>query len=354
MKKSKVCILTGITAGALLLTGCRETPDSVIVKQKGEKAIEKYEEEKTDTSSGEASRNIREKLSVPETFSEDITAEDGKIIIHTDAAVELPDTTGFSTVEVKAVPLTQEFMDTITNGLFPEKKMYEPEYYYGMTKEYYQNKINEVRALMAQDSAESESGEALTQEDLQQMLEEYEAAYAEAPKSLEKKETAPLLTENGTGDPRFSGVAEDENGRPYSYFVKASADEPVSVQVKYLGDTENASDQALWSDYTPASQYVPEELGTEEKIKSAVGISYEEAKKTADEKAASIGISDMSADAWDYAICRDIERSDEVIKTGFVFYYTRKIDGCPVTYTSAIGEALRIWTAPLSPGHMNI
>ena len=72
MKKSKVCILTGITAGALLLTGCRETPDSVIVKQKGEKAIEKYEEEKTDTSSGEASRNIREKLSVPETFSEDI------------------------------------------------------------------------------------------------------------------------------------------------------------------------------------------------------------------------------------------------------------------------------------------
>ncbi len=46
MKKSKVCILTGITAGALLLTGCRETPDSVIVKQKGEKAIEKYEEEK--------------------------------------------------------------------------------------------------------------------------------------------------------------------------------------------------------------------------------------------------------------------------------------------------------------------
>ena len=141
---------------------------------------------------------------------------------------------------------------------------------------------------MAQDSAESESGEALTQEDLQQMLEEYEAAYAEAPKSLEKKETAPLLTENGTGDPRFSGVAEDENGRPYSYFVKASADEPVSVQVKYLGDTENASDQALWSDYTPASQYVPEELGTEEKIKSAVGISYEEAKKTADEKAASV------------------------------------------------------------------
>ena len=96
MKKSKVCILTGITAGALLLTGCRETPDSVIVKQKGEKAIEKYEEEKTDTSSGEASRNIREKLSVPETFSEDITAEDGKIIIHTDAAVEQPDTTGFS------------------------------------------------------------------------------------------------------------------------------------------------------------------------------------------------------------------------------------------------------------------
>ena len=349
MKKSKVCILTGITAGALLLTGCRETPDSVIVKQKGEKAIEKYEEEKTDTSSDEASRNIREKLSVPETFSEDITAEDGKIIIHTDAAVELPDTTGFSTVEVKAVPLTQEFMDTITNGLFPEKKMYEPEYYYGMTKEYYQNKINEVRALMAQDSAESESGEALTQEDLQQMLEEYEAAYAVAPKSLEKKETAPLLTENGTGDPRFSGVAEDENGRPYSYFVKASADEPVSVQVKYLGDTENASDQALWSDYTPASQYVPEELGTEEKIKSAVGISYEEAKKTADEKAASIGISDMSADAWDYAICRDIERSDEVIKTGFVFYYTRKIDGCPVTYTSAIGGGLEDMDSTIEP-----
>ena len=63
-----------------------------------------------------------------------------------------------------------------------------------MTKEECQKKISEIKALMAQNPAESGGGENNSKENLQNMLEQYESAYADAPDTAEKTETEPLLS----------------------------------------------------------------------------------------------------------------------------------------------------------------
>ena len=80
-------------------------------------------------------------------------------------------------------------MDKITQGLFPEKKCTSSDSYLVMTKEECQKKISEIKALMAQNPAESGGGENNSKENLQNMLEQYESAYADAPDTAEKTET---------------------------------------------------------------------------------------------------------------------------------------------------------------------
>lgn len=152
MNKKSTCILTVLLSGAVLLGGCQETPDSVIVKPKGREAIEQYEEDESREESGEEQQGLREKLGVPERFQDEIVLEDGKVTLTTDAVIELPKAPGFSTIEVSAVPLTQDFMDRITQGLFPEGKIYSSDSYFLMTKDDCQKEINKIKAEMAQAS----------------------------------------------------------------------------------------------------------------------------------------------------------------------------------------------------------
>ena len=104
------------------------------MKPKGKEAIENYEEDKSREDSSEKQQGLREKLGIPETFQDKVVLEDGKVTLTTDAVIELPDAQSFSAIEVSAVPLTQEFMDKITQGLFPEEKMYSSDSYFVMTK----------------------------------------------------------------------------------------------------------------------------------------------------------------------------------------------------------------------------
>ena len=53
MKRKNAGILAALLSGAVLLGGCQETPDSVIVKPKGKEAIENYEEDKSREDSSE-------------------------------------------------------------------------------------------------------------------------------------------------------------------------------------------------------------------------------------------------------------------------------------------------------------
>lgn len=350
MNKKSTCILTVLLSGAVLLGGCQETPDSVIVKPKGREAIEQYEEDESREESGEEQQGLREKLGVPERFQDEIVLEDGKVTLTTDAVIELPKAPGFSTIEVSAVPLTQDFMDRITQGLFPEGKIYSSDSYFVMTKDDCQKEINKIKAEMAQASTESEDEEEISKENLQNMLEELEAAYAEAPETAEKKEVSPLLAVDESGFESFSGVVEIPE--PYFYRIFEGSGDSIRVRVSHYGENEAAQPGAGWGEYQFAKDDIISQIGSEDEIKSSAGISYEEAKKIADDKISAIGVSDMDIGSWDYAVYmyRGNEGEEvQVSNTGYMFYYTRRIGSTPIIYTLSEGGGLEDMDSTIEP-----
>lgn len=350
MNRKSTYIFTVLLSSTVLLSGCQETPDSAIVKPKGKEAIEQYQEDDTQESTGEKQQGLREKLGVPERFQDEVVLEDGKVTLTTDAVIELPETQGFSTIEVSAVPLTQEFMDRITQGLFPEGKIYSSDSYFVMTKDDCQKEINKIKAEMAQSSTESEDGDGISREDLQNMLEELEAAYAEAPETAEKKEVSPLLAADESGFKSFSGVVETPE--PYTYRISEGAGDSIRVRVNHYGENEAAQPGAGWAEYQFAKNDIASQIGSEDEMESSAGISYEEAKKIADDKMAAIGVTDMEIGTWDYAVYmyRGMEGEDiQVSNTGYMFYYTRQIGNTPITYTLSSGGGLEDMDSTIEP-----
>ena len=107
-----------------MLAGCAQTPESSLVRQKGNKALDSYKEaddkdvnmagnassadqttasESTGTSDTAASTNvhpdnasaarttIRDLINAPETYKSQVTDDTSKLVVNTDAAVEIPD-----------------------------------------------------------------------------------------------------------------------------------------------------------------------------------------------------------------------------------------------------------------------
>ena len=88
-------------------------------------------------------------------------------------------------------------------------------------------------------------------------------------------------------------------------------------------------------DYSSGSSY---EKPTEESI----GISLDDAKQLVQEKVDAMGLGDMSQCGWNYAIQTSIGTDDtsSYLGGGYVIYYSRTINGVPLTYTMDAGGAL--------------
>lgn len=371
MIKKRFGVLALCAAGVLLLGGCKETPNSVIVKQKGEKAIDNYQEEDELTADigaedGEDYSSIlRSRIGAPDHYENTFTKEDGRLVINTDAPVEIPDTPQISTLKVIAEPMTPEWFQEMTEGLFPDGKFYDMDAYHILTKAELEAKITELKGCIAQgnvdpfDYGTDEFGNLYF--DINQVLEMYEDEYAEAPETVNKQEISPEIKEDEYGG-GFWGIVETGDGGVYSYRVGNTDWQSTYVSIEQIRKEDRSYREIMWSeygtDYSSAAsdnslQYSSDWKPSEEEMKKAIGISREEAKRMADEKVSAMGISDMEVDQWDYCMLMagdegSIE-SKEMVNSGYWFYYSRRVKNCPVTYTMNRGGGLEDMDSTVDP-----
>ena len=78
----------GFTLCLGLLTGCAQTPESSLVKQKGSKSLDTYKEAEVTTA---ARTTIRDLINAPATYKSQVTDDSAKLVVNTDATVEIPD-----------------------------------------------------------------------------------------------------------------------------------------------------------------------------------------------------------------------------------------------------------------------
>lgn len=344
-RKCKIWFAIGLCI--MMMAGCEKTPDEVIVKEKGSGNIEAYE------SVDETGESLRETLGVPEHYKKESVYEDGGLVIDTDAEVIVPEVSAIDTVNVTARGGNQELIDTVTKVFFDGDKIYNGVSYTTMTKTDIEERIALLKRYKAENNLDpyelgkDENGNLCF--DIDQEIENYEGWYQDAPEDVAKEEVIPafgLKYPDGKGgtetyDDKFFGVAETKNGN-YVYNINSkdpSISKEIHFKISRMMEKEDSWELSRWLE----GQYVrnPEvnQYLSDEFLKNLAGISYEEAKKQAEEKAECLGM-DLELYDWDYAVYYHgtgnvTEQNSK--DAGYRFYFTRKISGTPITYTSDRG-----------------
>ena len=108
----------GIVLCIGMFTGCAQTPDSSLVKPKGSKAVDAYTEaDDVSGSKGEASESknddgseskttIRNLIDAPQNYKSHVEDDSAKLVVNTDASVEIPEVEKISAISVTAAEVT--------------------------------------------------------------------------------------------------------------------------------------------------------------------------------------------------------------------------------------------------------
>lgn len=370
MKKRTASALLAMVMAITFLAGCAETPESSLVKKKGNIKEIQYEEAKEEGKGNQESpvgKSIRETTGAPETYQSEAADATGNLKILTDAKVEIPDADHASVIEVTQHPFGQEQIDLITDTFFKNAKIYTSRSYHTRTKDVVQKELTWWKDNLARGNLDpnglgkDENGNYYL--DINQTIENLEKEYETAPETRTLKEIKPqygLKEDNGAGgtftmEDYFSGVAVTEDGTAFDYHINSYGAAPMSVEISNQSryEKENIINEFMyWDGYdyysklAGSSQWVDTEwVPTEEELKDEIGISLEEARALADEKVKQLQIPDMELGDWEYGLCLYQKGSGEDQKlvltdTGYILHYTRKLGEIPITYTEEQGGEL--------------
>lgn len=360
MKRKKIIIIAAVLAAAMI-AGCEETPDDIIVKEKNKNNTADY---KTAEKNKEPIEKI---INAPKHYKNTINLQDGKLVIDTDAEVFVPEAEALNTIQVKAKEINQAFLEQVTKAFFGDSPIYEGVAYSVMTKDEIQEKITTLKKYAAEgnldpyDYGTDEEGNAMY--DIYARITDLEEQYKTAPDTVEKKKVTPAFgVEYDRGDGimekdenNFMGVVETKEGK-YDYMISKIGGESkeITFRINKIKEDIDLTMTNSWlsASYfrTPGSEeniYI-----SEEELKEYAGISYEEAEKIAVEKVQKLSLEHMELTEWDYSIFSVGEngvQKDNIIDGGYEFYFTRKLDGVPVTYTMSYGGSLESMESTVVP-----
>ncbi|MDD3338870.1 MAG: DUF6034 family protein [Lachnospiraceae bacterium] len=347
--KSK--IIRTVAAGvfmSLALCACEKTPEDVIVRQKGQAQNEAANAESGTAAEKESS--LYQTLGA-ETHYTSSSGNDTGLKIQVDADVKLPDVSAIPTYEVSARPFDQEWIDKVTETFLPGGKAYDAEEYFQLTKAECKERLDMLKEALAAGNMDpynygkDEDGNYLY--DINEEIASMENQYNEAPKEKTYTEITPMLSDENT----FMGMVEMPDQSVYKYNMKEYEGMEIHIQ-RVSDETERSvSPDYSWIDYEMMVGFEEEEGAlqppSEEEVRDMAGISFDEAKKVADEKVQALGIEGMEVGCSDYAVRRvDVSAEQDggtmkVTNAGYHFIYERIVQGVPIISTMEIGGALQ-------------
>lgn len=361
MKRKYVAVMTTVLCLGLL-AGCQETPENTIVREKGADNVKEYDSAENSEGEGNA---LREALNVPEHYKNEETYENGALVIDTDAEVIVPDAASMNTYSVSAKEVNQDMIDQVTQAFFEEgDKFYNGHSYFDWTKEDYQERITRLKKYKAEgnldpyDHGMDENGEL--QFHIDEVIANYEENMKNAPDEVKKEEVTPSFglkyeseKEKGVDEDCFLGAAETKNGN-YYYNISYGLNPDISFKIsKIREDDIDPQEFTSWheGEYFLEGESIDRKPFSEDFAKKFIHISREDAEKMAVEKVEKLGWG-LKVHHWDYVLYYHGEgglNEDSVLDGGYLFQFTRELDGVPVTYTSSYGGALEDMDSTLVP-----
>ncbi len=372
MKRTDFLILLTLTLGCCIIGGCGTYAETSMVHPKNAASAERINTESAfanipdkthSTDSADSSyekmpvsnasnsnktaltddtRSLRSLLGAPEHVKSSLQNESGNLQVDIDASVEIPEVSSIPSVPVSEHRITQADIDRITETIFPEATFYTSQSYHQMTKRDIQSTINQLEQYLAEGNTDPYAY-GWTEFDMRQSIADKKQLMNQ---SLEEKnliEVPALLGSKSSGpipEDEMYIVAVTSDGTAYNYSVMNFMGHKIRIE-KYRPE-EDRSITWNWME-CQTIRGIRHNVPTEDTLQKSVGITLEDAQKTAEEILVQIGLTDTALRSWDYALLLPEEttgQSSGVPKdVGYILHYTRDVNGIPITYTDSTSRS---------------
>lgn len=325
----------------LSMAACQATPDKNIIVGKSldemiDKATQTPPAEETQMQGG----TLAEKLGATDTYTAELVDAKGKVSIHVNADVQIPDTAGVSVQRVGRGNFTQDqvnvLMDMLMKGEAFSGDDFKP------TKSEIQQKILEVQAAKNQVSPDDSNGKKIGRADWDAYLADLQKQLEAAPETSERipstgqLEPMTMETDYSTGEKLYALAQSDEGG--YESLGVYNYDESTNF-LEYTSEKNSFSKNMgyFWTkEAVEQNSYTG--IETIESIPD-VTITLEEAKAQAEALISALGVENLvcySADKmYGGSYDKTVDQSEYINPRKSVWFlrYTRGVDNVPVTYT---------------------
>lgn len=322
--KQAISIVAALLAGVLLFAGCQATPEQPVVMQKD---MEQMLEKAQDTNPPAEEQTLAEQYGIPEQLTEEWSGADGKLSIHVDAPITMPEA-AMPVVRVKAEGFSQETATALFHYFMDGKTAmtYNP----GppvMTKSDIEETILLYKQLIADGTIEEQ--QMMTPEEAEEEIKRLEEEYKTAPTSADEhtpsaSDGTMLLYEESYSDGqtvikekvyKLSATAGEEH---------LSVSRPAQDNGSLTGFFTYSTDDDLGRFYNGAPRVLPEDAPENERP----ALSPEEAGALCGGVFEAMGVSDVQlAQAYvtgtpgDYA---------------YILYYVRTVAGVPTALCTEV------------------
>jgi hypothetical protein len=325
----------------LSIAACQATPDKNIVIGK---SLDDMIDKATETQSAEATQaqgsTIAEKVGAKETYTTELADAQGRVKIHVNADVQIPDVPGVSVQRVSQGEITQAqadvLMDTLMKGEPFSGDDYKP------TKSEIQQQILDLQAANFDGTSDNGGAKKLGNEYKEFMLEQLQEQLATAPDTSERipstGQLEPMDPEiDGTGTKLYA-LAQSDQGGYESLKVYNWTDSPVNM-IDYTSEKNSFSKNMGY--FWTKEDFEKNPNTNVEGIDNIpdVTISQEDAKAQAEALISALGIENMMCYSADklYGGSNDVTVDGSTYinprKCVWFLRYARSVDNVPVTYT---------------------
>jgi hypothetical protein len=339
---------------ALSMAACQATPEKNIVIGKSldnmiENATKSEAPDGSAEPGGTQGGSIADKMGAQATFTDELTDGTGKVKIHVNADVEVPDATGITVQRVERVDFTQEQVDVLVQNLMHGDLFSGDDF--KLSKSEIQQQILDIQEEMAKNGESAtvspEPGKGkdfdrnmrqFTLDDLQKQL---ETAPDTATKTPSDGKLVPMDESEGTGVKLYA-LAQSDNG-----YESLDVCNDAGSAVNYLNYTSEKNGFARDMGYFYTKDEVARYEGgsyfgmTSQDVAQIpdVSITEDQAKQKAEDLIKALGLENMVC----YSAIKEYGGSEEKTadQTAYInprkcvwfLRYERSVNGVPVTYT---------------------
>ena len=221
-KMGKAISIVAVLATAMLFSGCQTTPDEpVVVGKDMEQMLEKAQDETPQRDESLGGSALSDRLNVPEVYQVADEYYDGRLSLHANAQIQLPEANQIPSVRVSAGEFDQDRVNALYDVLVEGTQMYtrSDELTKAQLEKQILSRKEYIERIKSGDSFGDESPDLELEEN---KLKELEAAYQTAPETIVSVAADATLQASKNGGTAVNLTGEDAKGNVITF----SADNP--------------------------------------------------------------------------------------------------------------------------------